>query len=299
MTTDNGNVKAAVSCPSEDGGKTVKNGRQGGWQRYLCKECGSQFRELDVIGRGSRFPIEQVGAALQEYYEGLTYRETVRNVGNAFGIKPPDEANVHRWVQKYSRTAEKAVRHYKANTGREWLEDEYFVKIGGRPFWIWNVVDPHTRYLLVSYLTSAWDEQVAAEIMKQAEAASVNLPDVVHIELLHSSAMALFAVDDTRDVSYLANHEIGREIDNILSERLPPPKREPLRVLKRMKTLANAQNFLDGWRIDYNLFRPHRGLDGRTPAQAAGMDVPFSSWQDVVRMADPLLTDPADRGRLP
>ena len=89
MTTDNGNVKAAVSCPSEDGGKTVKNGRQGGWQRYLCKECGSQFRELDVIGRGSRFPIEQVGAALQEYYEGMTYRQTARNVGTAFGIKPP------------------------------------------------------------------------------------------------------------------------------------------------------------------------------------------------------------------
>ena len=58
-----------------------------------------------------------------------------------------------------------------------------------------------------------------------------------------------------------------------------------------MKSQRSAQNFLDGWRINYNLFRPQDELDGMTPAHAAGIDAPFSDWEDVVRMAESIVTD--------
>ena len=58
-----------------------------------------------------------------------------------------------------------------------------------------------------------------------------------------------------------------------------------------MKSQGTAQDFLDGWRINYNLFRPQDELDGMTPALAAGIDAPFSDWEDVVRMAESIVTD--------
>ena len=41
--------------------------------------------------------------------------------------------------------------------------------------------------------------------------------------------------------------------------------------------------FFDGWVIDYNFFRPHKALGGKTPASVAKIDVPLASWADVVK----------------
>ena len=73
--------------------------------------------------------------------------------------------------------------------------------------------------------------------------------------------------------------------------------RRPYHTLRTMKTLETAQTFLDGWRVDYNLFRPQDELDSKTPAQAAGMDAPFSSWEDVVRKARTIVENKAARAR--
>ena len=50
-----------------------------------------------------------------------------------------------------------------------------------------------------------------------------------------------------------------------------------------MHSMDSAQHLLDGLAIDYNYFRKHEGLKGRTPAQAAKAVVPFTEWADVVR----------------
>ena len=57
-----------------------------------------------------------------------------------------------------------------------------------------------------------------------------------------------------------------------------------------MKSRESGQNYLEGWALDYNLFRPHMGLKGRTPAQAAGMAVPFKNWKDVAETVMPVTT---------
>ena len=48
----------------------------------------------------------------------------------------------------------------------------------------------------------------------------------------------------------------GRLRDELLNETL-------------FTTLAQARTALAAWRIDYNTVRPHSGLGGRTPAEAA------------------------------
>ena len=37
------------------------------------------------------------------------------------------------------------------------------------------------------------------------------------------------------------------------------------------------------WLIHYNFFRPHEYLDGKTPAEKAGIKFTFDNWLDVVR----------------
>jgi hypothetical protein len=57
-----------------------------------------------------------------------------------------------------------------------------------------------------------------------------------------------------------------------------------LRGLDRRET---GQTYLDGWTLDYNLFRKHEGLRNRTPAHEAGISAPYDEWEDVVEHAAP------------
>ena len=181
-----------------------------------------------------------------------------------------------------------ALVDYRANTGREWVVDEGKVEIGSAPFWLWNVMDRDTRYLLISHLTTDNDVHRAAVVLGKAKAAAVDPPEVVCINALRSVVMAMLSVYEIGEVKYTASWSTGEEINKTLSQTSPRATRRLEEMLRSMRTLKTAQNFLDGWRIDYNLFRHHEGLGGRPPAPAAGIEVPFSNWLDIVRMVEPI-----------
>ena len=286
-----------VPCPRGDGGRTVKSGRQRGRQRYLCKLCGRRFSDPRLFRPGGRFPNVQVGSALQWYFDGLSYRDVSLKVAEVFKTKPPDRSTVFNWVQLYSRAAAEALRDHRADTGGVRLVAGEYVKINGRHFRLWNVIDLDSHYLLISYLTEEWSEHVTAEVMERAEGAAVNLPESIVVDRSDQPIWPLHK-DDTRLDRYLVGDYIRSNIHYFLSSG---SSRWPYGALRTMKTFPTAQTFLDGWRIDYNLFRPQDELDGRTPASAVGMEVPFSSWEGVVRVAESIPADKStsDRPTLP
>ena len=270
-------------CPRGHVDQIVRNGTQGRYQRYLCKLCGVQFRERGLIRSRARFPNRQVGWAVKRYFEGLTYREAAEDVGHVFVTKPPDQTSVRLWVRELTERAEEALRGRRVRTGEVWLMGEHYVKINKRTFVLWNVMDIDSRYLLVSRLTVGRDEETAVDILKRAVTASVDPPAVVIVRQ-RSSALELYS----DEIDYVDYGAVGNETGYI-------PSKESYdkysRTLRKMKSQRTAQDFLDGWRINYNFFRPQDELGGMTPADAAGIDAPFLDWEDVVRMAESIVTD--------
>jgi transposase InsO family protein len=41
--------------------------------------------------------------------------------------------------------------------------------------------------------------------------------------------------------------------------------------MRGLKSIKTARQFLDGWLVHYNFFRPHMSLDDKTPAEVAGI----------------------------
>jgi hypothetical protein len=41
-------------------------------------------------------------------------------------------------------------------------------------------------------------------------------------------------------------------------------------------------DFLKGWVIHYNFFRPHLSLHDKTPAQVAGIKFPYANWKELI-----------------
>ena len=276
-----------VSCPNGCGGKIVKVGFQSGKQRYRCNSCGKKFREPDAFQEGRRFQIQQVGTALQAYFDGLSYREAARNIGRTFNIEPPDESNVFRWIQGYARGAVEELKNHKVPTGREWVAHELVVNVGGKPYWLWNIMDRSSRYLLATHLTPKRDALAGEILMRKAQEVAATAPEVIRSDKLPSYGPAIRKVFPNS--KHLQSQGLAAEINNNLSERLQGSIRERDKVLRSMKTRETGQNYLDGWAVDYNLFHPHLGLRDRTPAQVAGMAVPFKSWKDVAQKVTPIV----------
>ena len=277
-----------VSCPNNDGGQIIKIGFQAGKQRYRCKTCDKKFREPDAFQERRHFPVQQVGAALQGYFDGQSYREAARSIGRTFRTDPPDEASVFRWVQGYARGAAEEMRKHKVPIGKEWVADEMQVNLRGKPYWLWNVQDRRSRYLLATHLTPKRDARAGEIVMRKAKEAAANAPEVIRTDKLTSYTPAIKKLFPK--TKHLHSEGLRAEVNNNLSERMQGIIRERDKVLRAMKTRETGQNYLDGWSVDYNVFRPHIGLGERTPAQAAGMVVPFKDWLDVAEKVTPITT---------
>ena len=270
-----------IVCPNEDGGRIVKVGKQGGHQRYRCETCRTYFRDPAMQSKGKRYPVNQVGSALGWYYDGLSYREVARNMARTFDIPEPDESTVYRWVQSYGPAAVNAVKDMKADTGDEWVADETMVKVDKQRYWIWNVMDADTRYMLAIYLTPDRDLKAAKKVMQMAKDAAKHPPKRVRTDRLPAYKRAIKAVFDGDDVEHIQTDGLAAEVHNNLSERLQGTIKERDKVLRGFKRPGAAQEYLDGWMLDYNYFRPHHAIGKETPAQKAGLKAPFENWQGV------------------
>jgi len=59
--------------------------------------------------------------------------------------------------------------------------------------------------------------------------------------------------------------------ENNRVERLNNTLRERTKTMRAFSTMRSAQRFADDYRFYYNFIRPHGGLGGQTPAEAAGL----------------------------
>ena len=101
-------------------------------------------------------------------------------------------------------------------------------------------------------------------------------------------------------VEHVQTDELAAVVNNNLIEWLYGTVKERDKVFKGFKRLDSAQQYVDGWSLDYNFFRPHLALKGKaTHASKAKANPPFDSWEYVARTVDavgrvPKATRPKD-----
>ncbi|GAG59600.1 unnamed protein product [marine sediment metagenome] len=50
--------------------------------------------------------------------------------------------------------------------------------------------------------------------------------------------------------------------------------------------VENAEEMLKGWFVHFNFIRPHQSLNGKTPAEAAGINLNINDgWGDLIELA--------------
>jgi len=72
----------------------------------------------------------------------------------------------------------------------------------------------------------------------------------------------------------------ARETNNLV-ERLHCTLKDRTRCMRGLHSYESTKLLLEGWSVHYNCVRPHQTLGGKTPAQAARMNVP-NNWKGLI-----------------
>ena len=269
-----------VDCPECASGHVVKNGERNGYQRYLCRDCSTAFRTTGEAP-GQKANAEMVGAALDMYFSGMSYKQVAENLQKVYDIPEPSKNTIWLWVHDYSNAAVRRMRDYPAQVGEHWVADEMQLKVGGDRLWNWNVMDTKTRYILASHLSKNRGIRDAEQVMKKAARAAKTAPKTITTDGLSGYFEGIQRVFP--GVKHIVSEGIYEEVNNNHSENLQGQFRQRTKTMRGLETRETGQEYLDGWVLDFNLFKDHEAHKGGTPGEAADVNPPYAEWADVVR----------------
>jgi transposase-like protein len=143
------------------------------------------------------------------------------------------------------------------------------------------VIDEKTRFLLASHISRTRTIKDAELLFTQANGRSLVVPKHIVTDKLGAYLDGIERVFGS-DTIHVQSQGMASSTHNNYIERFHGTLKQRTKVMRRLKSPTTAKIVLDGWLIHYNYFRPHEGLRGLTPAEAAGIRFPYKSWQDII-----------------
>jgi putative transposase len=263
-------------CGSDD---IKKYGIREGVQDYYCLTCKRKFHNEDNP-YGKRSSVEDIGTSISSYFDGLSFADIARHLSESG--KPVSGSTVYRWVISYSQKAVKMMESYKPKVSGVWIADETAIKFEKDIHWLWDIIDRDTRFLLASYLSENRGTAQAQRLMEIASKRAGIVPITVITDKL---AAYLDGIELTfgADTEHLQSSPFADKDDTNVIERFQGTIKDRTKVIRGFKTFDTALIILDGFLVHYNFFKPHISLKGKTPAEMAGIKLPFKTWTEFVR----------------
>lgn len=288
----------SLSCKKCGSSEIVKRGIRkngaGQVQRFYCQACGYRF----VINEGflkMKNDGKIVCLALDLFFKGNSFRKIADTLEQFYSVNV-EHSTIIRWLQKYVKIAKEFVDGLKPDLSGIYHVDEMMIHVRkdnmekGHYAWLWNLSDHDTRFLLSSKVSQRREIQDARAVFQDGK----KLMQRRAIAIVHDG---LQSYNEAFDKEFFTLK--GPRTENIRSvgqrheglnqriERLNGEIRDREIVLRGLDNDKTAQIMADGMRINHNFIRPHMALNGKTPAQVAGLDLQLDGmrWKELIKRA--------------
>jgi transposase-like protein len=223
-----------------------------------------------------------ITVALDLYFKGVSLRKIVDHLKQFEHVNVSHVA-VLKWIQKYVAVMRDYVDAMKPELRRVFHADETKVNIRGQWVWLWHLMDGDTRFLLANHVSKTRNISDAQDAFRDAKAVAKVGPRVLLTDGLGSYGPA--AQREFPDAVHVAGVGLQGRLNNNRMERYQGTLKERTKVMRALKTGNTA--ILDGQRVYYNHIRPHQGLNGKTPAEAAGLAPPIgpNKWLHLIEQS--------------
>jgi transposase-like protein len=223
---------------------------------------------------------------MQLYFSGESFRG-VSKVLRLQGANFSHQA-VYGWVRKYTGLMEGYLEQIKPQLGNTWRTDEMYLMIRGNRKYLFAMMDDDTRFRIAQQVASNKGTSDVRPMFREARERAGKKP-----KTLISDGAWNFAEANTKEywsrhtndrTEHIRDIKLGGEVHNNKMERQNGEWRDREKVMRGLK--REDSPVLKGLQIFHNYFRPHEGLNGRTPAEAAGIRIEGENkWITVIQNA--------------
>ncbi len=263
----------------------VRHNKHGDIQKYYCRECERYF-SFNVGFEKMKHNPQAVTTAMQLYFSGESLRNTQRSL-RLIGVKVSHQT-VYNWIKKYVGLMENYLKKIKPNVGDTWRADEIWMKIRGDRKYLFALMDDETRFWIAQEVANSKFKHDARKLFKMGKEATGKSPKKIITDGLpayHDAYKKEFWTQkkETR-AEHIRHIKIQGDMNNNKMERLNGEIRDREKVMRGLKNTDTP--ILKGYQIFHNYIRPHGGLNGKTPAEACGIEIEGENkWMTLIQNA--------------
>src|SRR5438132_3508286 len=152
--------------------------------------------------------------------------------------------------------------------------------------WAWSIISPQTRYVMAVEISKQRETKDARKIIAKGKQINGDQPPSYLVTDSLMTYKDAFAKElDARKTLHIKTNAIKDGFQNRPIERWHNEARSILKCRRGLGNDESAKDFIEGYRIYRNFARPHMGLEGNTPAEAANIDLklnPENKLKDLI-----------------
>ncbi len=280
------NIHACLYCKSDDLIKWgVRHNKYGDIQKFSCKACGKYFTINLGFERMKHNP-QGITTAMQLYFSG----ESLRNVAKSLrliGVQVSHKT-VYNWIKKYTELMERYVEKITPQVSDTWRADELFLKVKGNTKYLYALMDDETRFWIAKEVADTKYTADVTPLFRQGKKSAGKAPSTLITDgaFNFDSAFrkAFYRENKALAIRHVRHIRMAGDHNNNKMERMNGEIRDREKVVRGVKKPDSP--LIDGYQLFHNYLRPHMGLDGRTPAEAAGIKVEGENkWLTLIQNA--------------
>ncbi len=262
----------------------ILHNKSGDIQRFGCKDCGKRFvRNLGF--EHLKATPKMVTAALQLYFSGESLGSTKQFLALQ-GVKVSRQT-VLNWITKYVRLMEKFFDEITPQVGDTWRTDELYLKVKGNQKYLFAMMDDETRFRISQMVAEHKGTSDVRPMFHNAQEVAGKKPKELISDgaaNFHEAFKKEYRTNRADSPIHIAHIRLQGDMNNNKMERQNGEVRDREKVMRSLK--REDSPIISGLRIYHNYFRPHMGLNGKTPAEAAGIKIEGENpWVTVIQNA--------------
>jgi len=277
---------ACIYCRSKEIIKWgVRHNKYGDIQKFACKACG-RFFTVNLGFEGMKHDPQGVTAAMQLYFSGESLRNTARSL-HMIGVYVSYKT-VYLWIRKYTELMERYLVTVQPQVSDTWRADEMFLKMRGELKYLYALMDDQTRFLIAQQVASTKYTADVRPLLELGKAVAGKKPKTFITDgapNFHEAYMQEFWTQnlETR-TEHIRHIRLAGDRNNNRMERFNGEVRQREKVTRTLKRMDSP--ILSGYRIYHNYVRPHEALKGKTPSEAAGIQIKGrDKWLTIIQNA--------------
>jgi len=279
-------IHGCLFCKSEQIIKWgIRHNKYGDIQKFSCKSCG-KFFTVNLGFEKMKHNPQAITTAMQLYFSGESLRNTARSlrlIGSGVSHQ-----TIYRWIAKYTELMNKYLDKITPQVSDTWATDELFLKIKGNMKYLYAMMDEQTRFWIAQEVADTKYTADVRPLLELGKAVAGKTPKTLVSDGAANFHEAYNKEFRTLNVETRSEHvrhiRLAGDYNNNKMERMNGEIRDREKVMRGLERKDSP--ILAGVQIYHNFVKPHMALEGKTPAEKAGIEVKGENkWLTLIQNA--------------